>query len=148
MNRLKKTGARLVVIFDGHCGLCYGAVRWVLRHDRLDRLRFAASESRSVAEVLTRHGRGVSEFEGGLNTILVVRDFGGAGEVILVRSDALMAMLRELPRPWPLVAAMLRWIPRSVRDLGYKLIARWRYRLWGRLESCPLPTAKERARFL
>ena len=93
-------------------------------------------------------GVGVSEFEGGLNTILVVRDFGGAGEVILVRSDALMAMLRELPRPWPLVAAMLRWIPRSVRDLGYKLIARWRYRLWGRLESCPLPTAEERARFL
>jgi predicted DCC family thiol-disulfide oxidoreductase YuxK len=57
-------------------------------------------------------------------------------------------MLRELPRPWPPVVAVLRWIPRPVRDLGYRLIARWRYRIWGRLKSCPLPTAEERTRFL
>jgi predicted DCC family thiol-disulfide oxidoreductase YuxK len=139
---------RLLVIFDGHCGLCNRAVRWFLRRDSRARLRFAASESPSVAEVLARHTIAVSELEGGPGTIVVVRDFGGPGEAIMARSGAVMAMLRELPRPWPRVAAVLRWIPRPVRDLGYRLIARWRYRIWGRLESCPLPTAEERARFL
>jgi predicted DCC family thiol-disulfide oxidoreductase YuxK len=59
-----------------------------------------------------------------------------------------MALLSELPRPWPAIAAALGWIPRLLRDLGYRLVARWRYRIWERLESCPVPTAEERERFL
>jgi len=84
----------------------------------------------------------------GPDTILVVRDPGGRTERLLERSDGVMAMLEELPRPWPAVAGALRWIPRELRDFVYRLIARWRYRIWGRLESCPLPTAEERRRFL
>jgi predicted DCC family thiol-disulfide oxidoreductase YuxK len=67
---------------------------------------------------------------------------------VLVRSNAVLALLGELPQPWPSVAAALGWIPRPLRDLGYRLIACWRYRIWGRLESCPLPTPEERVRFL
>jgi predicted DCC family thiol-disulfide oxidoreductase YuxK len=59
-----------------------------------------------------------------------------------------VALLLELPRPWPAVAILLRTVPRPLRDLGYRLIARWRYRIWERLESCPVPTPDERARFL
>jgi predicted DCC family thiol-disulfide oxidoreductase YuxK len=58
------------------------------------------------------------------------------------------AMLRELPRPWPAVAVALGWVPGFLSDPAYRLVARWRYRIWGRLESCPIPTAEERARFL
>jgi predicted DCC family thiol-disulfide oxidoreductase YuxK len=75
-------------------------------------------------------------------------NFGGPAERVLARSEAVLALLAELPRPWPAVAAALGWIPRPLRDLGYRLIARWRYRIWGRLESCPVPTAEERKRFL
>jgi predicted DCC family thiol-disulfide oxidoreductase YuxK len=57
-------------------------------------------------------------------------------------------MLRQLPRPWPAVAAVMAWIPHRLRDLGYRLVARYRYRIWGRLETCPIPTARERERFL
>jgi predicted DCC family thiol-disulfide oxidoreductase YuxK len=67
---------------------------------------------------------------------------------MLVRSDAVVALLGELPQPWPSIAAILRWLPRPLRDLGYRLIARWRYRIWGRLESCPIPASEERQRFL
>lgn len=141
-------GNRLLVIFDGHCVFCNGAVRWFLRRDRLDRLRFAASESLNVAALLDRHRSAVANAADGPNTILLVRDFGGSAEVLLVRSNAELEMLRELPQPWPTVAAALRLIPRPLRDLGYRLIARWRYRIWGRLESCPIPTAEERKRFL
>ena len=137
---------RMLVIFDGRCGLCNRAVRWFLVRDRRDRLRFAASEGALVAGILERHG--VTAWGTGPDTILVVRDAGGAAEQVLARSEAVRALLRELPQPWPAVGAALGWVPRPVLDLGYRLIARWRHRIGGRLESCPTPTAEERRRFL
>jgi predicted DCC family thiol-disulfide oxidoreductase YuxK len=148
MNNISELGGRLLVIFDGHCGLCNRAVRWVMRRDRRDRLRFAAAESAQVAGLLARHGISLPDPESGPTTILVVRDAGGPAEQVLERSEAVLAMLRELPRPWPAVAALLGSIPRPMLDLGYRLIACWRYRIWGRLEKCPLPTAEARTRFL
>jgi predicted DCC family thiol-disulfide oxidoreductase YuxK len=144
MNSLAELDGRLLVVFDGHCGLCDRSVRWLLRRDRQDRLRFAASESPQVAELLVRHGFSTA----GPETILAVRDAGGPEEQILVRSAAFVALLGELPRPWPVVAAGLRWIPRVLLDAAYRLVARWRYRIWGRQESCPVPTPAQRTRFL
>jgi predicted DCC family thiol-disulfide oxidoreductase YuxK len=143
-----EVGERLLVVFDGHCGFCNKSVRWFLRRDRHDRLRFAASQSPRVAELLAGHGFTPSDLETGPNTILVLRDAGGPSERVLVRSEAAVAMLLELPRPWPAVGRLISWIPRPARDLGYRLVARWRYRIWGRLEMCPLPTPEERERFL
>ena len=139
-------GGRVLVVFDGRCGFCNASVRWLLRRDRQDRLRFVALESERVAGVLERHS--LSGLDSASGTMLVVRDVGGAGESVLVRSDAVAALLRELPQPWPGVGVALKWIPRPVRDLGYRVIARWRHRILGRLESCPVPTAEERGRFL
>lgn len=145
---LDDIAGRVLVIFDGHCGLCNGSIRWFLVRDRQDRLRFVPSESPKVAEVLRRHGVNMAADPAGPDTILVVRDPGGGTESLLERSDGVMAILEELPRPWAAVAGALRWIPRWLRDFVYRLIARWRYRIWGRLESCPVPTAEERGRFL
>jgi len=140
---------RLLVIFDGRCGLCNRSVRWFLRRDRGDRMRFVASESPLVAGLLERNGILETEAVASApSSIVVAREAGGTEEKVLMRSDAVVAMLEELPRPWPGIARLLGWIPRLVRDFGYRLIARWRYRIWGRLESCPLPTAEERQRFL
>jgi predicted DCC family thiol-disulfide oxidoreductase YuxK len=143
-----KLGNRLLIIFDGHCALCNRAVRWFLRRDRHDRLRFAASESIDLAALSARHNIAAANAQAVPDTILVVRDFNGPAEETHLRSDATLEMLRELPQPWPAVAAALRLIPRALRDLGYRLIARWRYRIWGRLESCPIPTVAEHDRFL
>jgi predicted DCC family thiol-disulfide oxidoreductase YuxK len=138
---------RLLVVFDGHCGLCNGAVRWLIRHDRQDRLRFAASESPKIAAFLARHGFALIPSTGP-GTILVARACGGPQESLLARSDAVLALLRELPGTWLAVATALAWIPRPLRDLGYRIVARCRYRIWGRLESCPLPAAAQREKFL
>ena len=148
MSNFEELSGRLLVIFDGHCGLCNRAVQWLLRRDRRDRLRFAAAEAPQVAGLLARHGVGAPDPESGPATILVARDASGPAEQVLARSEALLAVLRELPRPWPAVAVLLGWIPHPMLDLGYRLIARWRYRIWGRLETCPLPTAEARTRFL
>jgi len=148
VSTLEQLDGRLLVIFDGRCGLCNRAVRWFLLRDRRDRLRFAASESVLAAGILERHGAPAESPDLAPDTILVVLDAGGAAEHVLVRSEAVRALLRELPQPWPAVGAALSWVPRPVLDLGYRLIARWRHRIGGRLESCPLPTAAERERFL
>lgn len=139
-------GGRLLVVFDGHCGFCSASVRWLLRRDRWDRLRFVAVESEKIRGLLTRHS--LSDLDSESGTILVVRNAGMAAESVLMRSDAVVTLLQELPQPWPAVGAALKWIPRRVRDVGYRMIARWRHRIPGRLESCPLPTAEERKWFL
>ena len=144
MNSLAELDGRLLVVYDGHCRLCNKSVRWLLLRDRRDRLRFVASESEMAAGLLADLGFSAA----GPETILVVRNAGGKAVQVLARSEAVLALLRELPRPWPWVAAGLRWVPLPLRDSGYRLVARWRYRLWGRLESCPVPTPEQRARFL
>jgi predicted DCC family thiol-disulfide oxidoreductase YuxK len=139
---LENIGDRLLVIYDGVCGFCNRSVRWFLARDRNDRLRFVASD------LLARHGLNAAIATGNSGTILVAQALGTPAETLLIRSDAVLAMLAQLPSPWPNLAAVLRTIPRSLRDLGYRLVARWRYRVWGRLDSCPIPTAQDRARFL
>jgi len=148
MSSFKELGGRMLVIFDGCCIFCNRAVRWFLTRDRQDRLRFAPSELAQVAEILKGYGFSALDSVTGPGTILVVRDPDGPFEQIWVRSDAVVELLHELPRPWPVVAIALRWVPRPVRDLGYRFIARWRYRIWGQLKNCPLPTPEERSRFL
>jgi len=148
MNNIAELGGRLLVIFDGHCVLCNQAVHWLLRRDSQDRLRFVACESAKVAGLLARHGISFLGAKPSCATILVVRKFEQPAEQVLMRSSAVLAIFAELPRPWSTVETTLGWIPRPVCDLGYRLIARWRYRIWGRLESCPVPTAEEGQRFL
>jgi len=134
VSEFKDIGDRLLVIFDGHCGLCNRSVRWFLRRDRNDRLRFVPSDAPTVAGLLLRHGQDAAAAEGNAGTIFVAASVDSPAERLLARSDAL--------------ATILGWIPRSLRDVGYRLVARFRYRLFGRLDSCPIPTASERIRFL
>ena len=139
---------RVLVVFDGHCGLCNRTVRWLLMRDRHDRLRFVPSQSPLVAGLLARHGMSAADSSAGPASVLAVRDAGQSEESMFVRSRAVLELLRELPRPWPAVAALLRIVPTPVLDLAYRRIARWRYRIWGRVETCPIPTQEERKRFL
>lgn len=134
----------MLVVFDGHCGLCNGTVRWFARRDRRDRLRFAASEAPVAAELLARSGLAGSEQD----TIVVVRGAETTTPQAFTRSAAVVALLTELPRPWPFWAGILHALPRPLRDLGYRLLARVRYRIWGQLASCPIPTTEERRHFL
>jgi predicted DCC family thiol-disulfide oxidoreductase YuxK len=94
---------------------------------------------------MTRHGLDPTAAP---STILVVENAGTPVERLLSRSDAVVAILAELPQPWPVFAALARFIPRGLRDLVYRAVARYRYRIWGRLDACPIPTAEERSRFV
>jgi predicted DCC family thiol-disulfide oxidoreductase YuxK len=148
VSEFKDIGDRLLVIFDGRCGFCNWSVRWFLTRDRNDRMRFIPSDAPAAAGLLIRHGLTSSAAEGNVGTILVVLFPGTPSERLLVRSAAVLVLLAQLPKPWPNVATILGWTPRRIRDLGYRLVARFRYRLFGRLDACPIPTAWEQNRFL
>lgn len=145
-------GSRLLVIYDGTCGLCNHTVRWLLARDRCNHLCFAPSSSPAVAALLVRHGFTLplpgNPSASGPGTILVVRAAATPAETVYTRSTAVVVVLAELPGPWPLAARLLRIVPLPIRDLGYRLISRWRYHIWGRLGTCPLPAPEQRAHFL
>jgi predicted DCC family thiol-disulfide oxidoreductase YuxK len=134
-----------VLLYDGVCGLCNRFVQFVLRHDWKATFRFASLQSEFGGRVLARYGVNALD----LDTMCVLmncedhRDDG-----LLVRSDAVLFVLRELGGIWRLAAWLARWLPRGVRDWGYRLIARNRYRIFGRYETCPVPSAEVRRRFL
>ena len=123
---------RLLVLFDGHCGLCNGAVRWLLKRDRRDRLRFAPLDQ--FAEIAAQAGE----------TMVVV----SADGAVLTRSDALLAAMKELKQPWRPVAGVMRVVPRGLRDSFYRCVARNRFRFRKRLAACPVPTDEERRHFV
>ena len=132
-----------IILYDGVCGLCNRLNRFVLARDPGGRFRFAALQSGLAREVLTRHGRDPRD----LDTLYLVLGCGRPDERLLRKSDAALWILRALGGPWR-VLAMLRFLPAGVRDLGYDLVARTRYRLFGRYETCPLPEPRYRTRFL
>jgi predicted DCC family thiol-disulfide oxidoreductase YuxK len=148
VSSLRELNGQLLVVFDGECGFCNRSIRWLLRRDRKDRLRFAASSDPAVRQLLASHGVLPSASDSSPDTILVVRNAGTHVEELLVRSNAILACLRVLPQPWPFLAAVAWLIPRPVRESAYGLIANHRYKIGGRYESCPIPTPEERSHFL
>ena len=141
----EQLGGRLLVVFDGQCGMCNGLVRGLINLDRHDRLRFATSDSLVAAALLSRHSLALETLG---NTIVVALAFAAAEEKVLQQSSAVAAILRTLPQPWPLGAVAIDWLPAWLSNLGYRLVARNRYRIWGQLANCPIPTVAERGRFL
>lgn len=133
---------RPIVLYDGLCGFCDASVQWLLAHDPEGRLAYAALGGETAVAILSRH----PEVPGNLDSILFVEPEGD-GERVSWHSSAIFAICRRLPGGWRALA----WfgiLPRFLTDLGYRFIARIRYRIWGRRESCRVPTPGERARFL
>ena len=127
-----------LVLYDGTCGLCDRSVQMILRHDRAGRFRFAAQQSDFAQGVMERHGLAADA----LSTVVLIHD-GKA----YTRSDAVLRIAGGMDRPWPALS-VFRFVPRSIRDVVYRMVARSRYRIVGRADACMLPPPEVRARFL
>ncbi|MDG1490288.1 MAG: DUF393 domain-containing protein, partial [Planctomycetota bacterium] len=110
-----------LLLFDGECGLCSAAVQFILKRDRRRRLRFAALQTELGREIMAAQGLDPSD----LRTMVLRTELGE----VLLRSDAALAAAEELRWPWRW-ATVLRWIPRPLRDTVYRLIAKYRHRLF------------------
>ena len=131
-----------VLLYDGVCGVCNSAVRTILRYDHHGTLRFAALDSDFARETISRHP-GLA----GLDTAVFVRDPGQPDETVYLRSAALLRVAAYLGGWWRLALAAYV-IPPAVRDWLYARFAAVRYRVGGRYNTCPIPTADVRSRFL
>lgn len=136
--------AQPILLYDGVCGFCNRVVQFILKRDRAAVFRFAALQSDFAVHILARHGVNPTD----LDTVYVVIRYEEPGEALLPRSDAAFFVLRELGGFWRLIGNVMRLFPRPMRDWGYGIVAGNRYRIFGRYDSCPLPSAETRARFL
>src|SRR5262249_52312443 len=127
-----------IVFFDGVCNLCNGFVRFVIARDPTGTFFFAPLQSTAAQDRL-----GATVVPGTMPDTVILWDRG----TLYKRSGAALRVVRHLRAPWPL-ATVLLVIPPPIRDWAYDLIARRRYRWFGRRESCMVPTPEIARRFL
>jgi len=132
-----------LILYDGVCGLCNRFVQFALRRDPRGRFRFIALQDSLSRRILVGYGRNPDL----LDTIGVVTNWKSGDENLLLKSDAALFVLREIGGIWSLVA-FGRFLPRRLRDWCYDRVATVRYRVFGRLDACPIPTKEQRARFI
>lgn len=128
---------KLLVLFDGHCNLCNGAVQFVIKRDSRDAFRFAAL-SWQVGEALAAKFPELKDVDS-----IVLYD----GNEIRTRSSAALKIASKLGGLWPLTGVF--WVvPKFIRDAVYNWVARNRYSWFGQKESCMMPTPETKRKFL
>lgn len=127
-----------VILFDGVCSFCNATVRFLLRRDREGRFLFAPLQSEAGQSLQRMHGLAADA----LDTMILVQ-----GEHAYHRSTAALKIARRLGGPWALLYVFIV-LPAPLRDAAYNLVARNRYRWFGKQDACMVPTEQQRSRFL
>lgn len=127
-----------VVLFDGVCNFCNASINFVIERDKVGYFKFAPLQSETGQDLVARH-----QIDTFANDSVILIEEGK----VSTHSDAALNIARRLDGIWSWFYA-LKAVPRFIRDPAYRLIAKNRYRLFGRRDSCMLPTAEVRARFL
>ncbi|MBA2378078.1 MAG: thiol-disulfide oxidoreductase DCC family protein [Blastocatellia bacterium] len=127
-----------IVLFDGVCNFCNGSVNFIIEHDSSAYFKFTPIQSDIGQVLLAEHGIDPTETD----SVILIED----GRAYLYSSAAVM-IARHLDGGWS--AAYYLWlVPRPIRNLAYKIFAKYRYRLFGKQDACMMPTPNLRARFL
>lgn len=132
-----------LLLYDGVCGLCDWLVQTLLARDRCKGFDFASLQSPVARQVLARFGRDPDV----LDTVYLVTDYQTEAPRLLTKGRAALGVAESLGWPWK-AAGALRVLPGGWLDWGYDLVARHRYRVFGRFDQCVLPRPEHRARFI
>lgn len=127
-----------IIIFDGVCNFCNGAVNFIISRDKKKKFMFSPMQTDYAQELLQKHA--INNV--GIDTFLLIKD----GE-LYIWTTAALEIAKELDGAWFLFN-IFRIIPRPIRDSAYRLFARNRYNLFGRTEKCPMPTEDIKDRFV
>jgi predicted DCC family thiol-disulfide oxidoreductase YuxK len=127
-----------VVLFDGVCNLCNGAVQFIIKHDKKKQFRFASLQSDAGQQLLEQYNFPTDE----LNSFILI-DNGTAYS----RSTGALKVCKKLNGLWPMLYTFMV-IPKIFRDSIYDWVGRNRYKWFGKKEECMIPTAELKARFL
>ncbi|MEO6873502.1 MAG: DCC1-like thiol-disulfide oxidoreductase family protein [Opitutaceae bacterium] len=134
-----------VLLYDGECGLCNRVVRLLLRLDSAERIRFAPLQGPAAQAYLRAQGLPVEDFD----SLVFVPDWDRrTPQDYLLRTDGVIAALRGSGAVGAELAAVLAVFPTAARDAGYRLVARWRYRIFGGWKPQPLARPEWAERFI
>lgn len=122
-----------IILFDGVCNLCSASVQFIIRHDRSAHFSFASLESAFAK----RYPESTTA-----NSLLLVE-----GSKVYTRSTAVLRIARRLDGLWPLAYGFVA-IPKPLRDVAYDFVAKRRYQIFGRRDTCMLPSPDVQRRFL
>ena len=131
-----------ILLYDGLCGFCNGTVQFVVRHDARGVIRFATLQGEFARGVVARHPE-----LAGVDSLILVETSADGQERVYARSSGALRVARHLGGAWHLTRA-LAIVPLFIRDWAYDLFARHRYRVFGRFNACPMPSAEHRQRFI
>ncbi len=127
-----------IILFDGFCNLCNRSVQFIIKHDRLEAFKFASLQSESGNALLRKHDL----LSNNIDSIVFIRD-----NRFYLKSTAVLYILKDLRGGWRLLFGFIV-IPRVIRDLFYDLIAKSRYKFFGKRDSCMVPDERIKDRFL
>ena len=128
-----------IILFDGVCNLCNGAIQFVIKRDKKDVFRYAALQSEIGQQMVAERGIDTAKTD----SIILIEP----GVAYYTKSDAALEITREFGGLWS-VLTIFQWIPRSFRNVIYDFVARNRYKWFGKKEQCMVPTPELQAKFL
>lgn len=127
-----------IVLFDGVCNLCNNSVNFIIEHDKKDIFRFASLQS-EYGKKLTSE-RGIKQAE--VDSIVLI----DPGNAYFVKSSAALEIAKELSGyAW---MRIFLYLPEGFRNFVYDIIAKNRYKWFGKKDSCMIPTKELKAKFL
>jgi predicted DCC family thiol-disulfide oxidoreductase YuxK len=141
--KLKRAECSHILLYDGVCGLCNRLVGFVLKRDRRKLFCFASLQSSFAREILSLREDSPVD----LDTLVIIGYYQTESKKHLVRSEAVLFVLRELGGFWRW-ARVFSLAPTFLLDLGYRFVAKTRYRFFGKYDSCPLPEQDYHSRFI
>jgi predicted DCC family thiol-disulfide oxidoreductase YuxK len=132
------TEKKAVVLFDGHCNLCNGSVQFIILRDKKGYFNFCSLQSEAGQALLEKHQLSKTE----LNSLVLIEN-----EKAYRQSTAALRIAKKLDGAWPLFYGFII-VPPFIRNFFYNLIAKNRYKLFGKKDECMLPRPEWRERFL
>ena len=127
-----------IILFDGVCNFCNRTVRVIIKHDKTDKFKFAQLQSAIAKESLLKQGLDQNE----LSSVILIE-----GDRVYTKSDAVIRIALQLSG-WPTIVSYSKWVPKAIRNFFYDLIAKYRYRLFGKQDNCIIPDKKVQDKFL
>lgn len=134
---------KVIVFFDGVCGLCNQTVDFLFRNDPGHRLYFAPLQGQSFKDLVLKDYPQISK----LNSIIVRVEKENQPPILYTQSQAVIFALSQTPK-YHWLGLTLDWVPSWILNIGYRIVARFRYAIFGKYEACRVPTKAEEAWFL
>ncbi|WP_289041787.1 DUF393 domain-containing protein [uncultured Zobellia sp.] len=131
--------SKQIILFDGVCNLCNGAVQFIIKRDKKDVFRYAALQSDLGKQLMSERNIDASQ----IDSIILI----DPGVAFYIKSDAALEIGKQLSG-YGVISSVLQWIPSSIRNIVYDIIARNRYKWYGKKEECMIPTPELKAKFL